>query len=1216
VGSAKKEIRMFDSLTAPLDGTMLIEAGAGTGKTYAITSLVVRLVAEIGLEIDRVLVVTFTRAATRELKDRIRRRISEARAFLAGETAGDNFLTALAEHLPDKEKAVARLEAALAEFDCAAIYTIDGFCQRVLRENAFESGALFDVEMVEDQSDLVSEAVWDFWRSNFYGLSPALALSLVDEAKIKMADLLVLARQVAENPSLRIEPDQVSMFDFSEELDLTIDALRDNFRAEATDVRDFVTGEATNKGRKYHKPYFADSYRQFGEKLLRGHSFSPGDEMFTLLAESTVSRATKKGHQVPNYQTFEISEHIKTISERAEEYALGFQLRLAEFVRTRLPEIKAEYNVSSYSDFLVKLRDALRGAGGETLARAIRAKYGAALIDEFQDTDPVQYEIFGTIFSAATARMFLIGDPKQAIYGFRGADIFAYLKASDEAKNKFTLGENWRSEPELIGAVNALFENGADRRAPFVFPEIEFEAARPADNDRRKKLVTQSGSNAPLQLWFVDPQNFSESALDKRKNPPRIKTGDATDYLSLTTAQEIRKLLDAPVYLLDDEGEKIHRDNPDDERLNRYRLQEKDIAVLVRKNAQAPALKQALAAVGVGAVVYGEGNVYQTDEAGELAVVLAAAAEPGRERAVRAALAGGLVQTSAGELVADAEDDATWERALGEFREYHRLWSERGFYTMFRRFMEQRRVTEKLLGQVDGERKLTNLQHLAELLHRRETEQRCNVSNLLQWFAEQRRPGGGETARQLRLESDENLVNIITMHKSKGLEFPVVFCPFLWQPVNSRQALYHRDDQRVLDLGGPDYETAKSEAEREALAEDMRLIYVALTRAKNRCYFAWGKINDAEKSALAYLLHPDEKPKMIAALTAQEARQELQQAFADCEAIQISSPVLEILPPREKKEQIAEKLECRVFGKNGERVRQGKRIASFTLLKNSETKAAEEPDHDRQAASASIVIADDSVAEEPQGIFKFPRGAAAGNFFHDLLENMQFDNSDDWDTLIDGKLTEHGYQSQDWSATVRGAVERLLTAQLSDGERTFSLQQLGLQDRLTEMEFVYPVAAQDPKLLARAFAEDATQDTRYPGFGAMIERVRLGDNFGWMKGFIDLVFQSGGKYYLLDWKTNHLGNSTADYARPALEAEMAHSMYILQYYIYLVALNRYLQARLPGYDYDKHFGGVYYLFLRGISAEENEQTGIYFDRPTKQLVERLDHMLKGNSGEK
>jgi len=1188
----------FNLLESPLRGTHLIEASAGTGKTYAITALYLRLLLERRLSVNQIVVVTFTQAATEELKTRIRNRIRQALASASGEPSGDPFLSHIAA-LYGSDRSIRDLEQALRDFDQAAIFTIHGFCRRMLHERAFESGSLFDTELVPDQEELEREIVDDFWRNHISCASPmfvdyALNIDLTPATLLRLLSYAVVHRQIKVIPG-DAPPDTTSE---EKRFRDGVEALCRTWPGARESVQSLLLSHRGLNRAVYRPARVNDWVRQM-DQLVRTGTQGPflfdGFEYFT----TGRLRASVKKHQAPpQHPLFDLCDDLHRHREKLEaafqRRLIALKYQLLQYAREELPRRKRKRNIQSFEDLLNNLFEALQSEGGGRLAAAIRSRFKAALIDEFQDTDPVQYTIFRRIFAHKDQTLFLIGDPKQAIYGFRGADLFAYMKASEEVPSRHTLRQNWRSAPGLVSAVNALFSG---RPSPFIYRRIPFLPAEPAPGKSSRPLLLDGVMEPPFQFWFLEADPLTEPGkmLAKESARPRI---------SRAVAGETARLLN-----LAGENRALLGDRP---------LREADIAVLVRTNREARLVKQDLSALGIPGVLYSTGSLFESPEALETQRVLTAVSGPADESALRGALATDIFGYRGEELEALLNDERRWEALALRFRGYRELWNDRGFMRMFRQFLHREHVLPRLMRLPEGERRSTNILHLSEVLNQQAVEKKYGPADLLKWLSEQREGGKDQPfEHQLRLESDEDAVKIITTHKGKGLEFPVVFCPFTWEGSKVRDPkdplLFHDDDQRLtLDLGSKDTGKNRTAAEEEILAENLRLLYVALTRAKSRCYFIWGRFNGAQSSAPAYLFHRPDSPDAKSVVEAVEnrfrllddeaVREDLQPLLeAAPDSIRFTPVPLEAPQPPFRKKAESGPLSSRQFSGSIDRTWG---IASFSSL-TSGGPSVDVDDRDEGTAVEAEAMAGEP--EPPAGIFAFPAGAKAGLFFHDLLENLDLTGHDrnSLEELASRKLARYRFEPQ-WCDTVCEAVTRVIKNPLQpEGIR---LTEIPNEKRLSELEFYFPLRPTRPERIQRIFKR--TAGTVYgPDVPERIGNLRFSPTRGYMRGFIDLVFQWKDRFYLVDWKSNHLGNQARNYSPEGLAPVIEENHYILQYTIYTLALDQYLRARLPGYRYDRHFGGVYYIFLRGVNPEIDPECGIYRDRPPASLIEALREAL-------
>ena len=1193
----------FDMLNSPLEGKNLIEASAGTGKTYTITGLFLRLMLEKRLSVNEILVVTFTEAATEELKERIRNRLRDAINAFTFRKSEDPLLNYLLNRHKDSNRALTRLREALMAFDQSAIFTMHGFCRRMLQENAFESGNLFDTELITDQEYLKQEIVEDFWRRNFYEASPVFVNYAIFK-KISPGYLFKLLANRAGQPYMKIIPSLEMPETYQQEQDFkeSFHNVKEMWLSVRSEIEEILLSYKGLNRAKYRKKSIAGWIHGMDNFIISGSDNPVLFKEFAKFTASEIRASIKKNHEAPAHRFFDICERLRISQARLEEV---FEQRLIwlkgdlfNYAEGELFRRKDRENIQSFDDLLIKMDMALEGEGRELLSKAIRRKFKAALIDEFQDTDPIQYSIFKTIFSTEKGILFLIGDPKQAIYSFRGADIFTYMSATGDVGLIYTLGENWRSEPGLINGINSIFSYVEQ---PFLYDEIGFQPAVPAPG-KAQCLKINGKSEAPFQFWFSGSEEFSGQGKGISKENARKIISDAV-------AAEISRLLH-----LARKGRAVIGDKP---------LREGDIAVLVRTNSEARQMQLALLALHIPSVLFNAGDLFETHEATEMGRVLTGIAQADSVACIKAALATDILGVCGEKLEALMENDAAWERRVIRFKKYFDLWNGRGFIRMFRQMIIDENVLARLMTLPDGERRNTNLLHLSEVLHQISVEKKMGVMELIKWFFERRkRDAKGVEEHPLRLESDENSVRLVTMHKSKGLEYPVVFCPFTWggSRIKKREEpfTFHdqsRNSELILDLGSSDMAKNRGFAEKELLAENLRLMYVALTRARNRCYFIWGRFNDAGTSAPAYLFHQPATNKGDDLISATEERfkglkdndllQELKIIIDRSEgSIRLTKvPSMVDAEPFSPFSREQEALECRkFFGK----IRRRWSVSSFSSFISGISDQADMPEHDGLIRYDRVVQKgyQESGLIHEQDIFAFPAGARAGIFMHDLFEHLDFGQRDvdSISELIRSKLKEYGFASG-WRDTLYSMIINVLSMPLgSEGEK-FTLSLIKNHERLNELEFYFPLKKISPEKLEGIFKGKLEEPVEE--FSETIGRLQFSPVKGFMRGFIDMVFQWHDRYYLIDWKSNFLGTRISDYNRDALNVVMKEKFYILQYHIYTVALDQYLRVRLPGYKYKKHFGGVYYIFLRGINPEMDSEAGIFMDHPSPALISSL-----------
>lgn len=1237
-------MQTFDATHLPTNQRALIEASAGTGKTYAITTLLIRLLLERGLPIDQILVVTFTEAATAELKQRIRLRLKRAlkvAELLIGSAPDTSFhdddrdLMGVIRATGSAIAAHGKLQKALSNFDDAAIFTIHGFCHRTLIENSFLTNAPFDAELLQDTRPLVQDVLLDFWANQMSRASLGFVEALAQRG-LGPNELVEFAAWVSRTRPLQLlpaTPPSVPEPDLSK-LDAAYKQARASWNEQ--EVCDALLGADINRN-KYREASVRTWVGEWSERLQSATAELPLFDKWQKFTNAEIEKAKKKSTRtLPSHAFFDACDALLEPIEEFERYVeaktIEFKLQLIETTRMQLERRKARLSAVTFDDLLHKLHDALKAETGSALASVLRRRFPVALIDEFQDTDPVQYAIFDRIYPGERSPLFMIGDPKQAIYSFRGADIFAYLDAANSVpeNQRHTMATNYRSAPELVEAVGSLFEAA---ELPFYFESIRYPSvvARAGATQRLnlREQPSESSERAPLQFRFVPGEKLNASFKDRE--------------LPALVAAEVRNLLESA-------------------EVDGKRVTPGHIAILTRTNREAFQSQAALLALDIPAVVLGDRSVYEQTEAAELELILSAVMEPANGRALRAALLTGLIGLDARELINLEQDDALWDVWVSRVRVWNQRWHDEGFVQMIRQLIDDCAMGQRLLELTDGQRRMTNLLHLVELLHTQATTAHLGPSGLLQYLIEQRQErtlvGDSE---QIRLESDQNAVVLTTIHKSKGLEYPIVICPtlhngMLVHPGDRHLPRFHdeeHDKRLTLYLGSDDKDLYEGKMATEVLAENLRLLYVALTRARYRCIVFWGKFWGHERSALAYLLHSSairgEQPPSISRFSEtvkKLSERDVLQAIRDLDPSQKRIAVSTVRAERtiaryERSTPHASQLRCRQVDHEQRRTTAWRRTASFTSLTAraayAPTNASEplideaaqlivEPalleGHDYDTHTQQLRDESTSTGSAPIAgttlttLAEFPGGTRTGNFFHDVLEHLDFGaevSSNLVQALVVEKLADHGL-SNDHLPTVTKALDEILATQIQPG---FELRQLPNSARLNELEFTLPARADardaGDSIVSLAIADafsahpspslpkTYTQQLRELGFAPLV---------GFLKGFVDLTFVWENRWYVVDYKTNKLGPHVEDYGSNNLQEAMTHSHYVLQYHLYTLAVHRYLKTRLNDYDYDRDFGGVLYLFLRGMHPSHGQGRGVFFDKPPLTRIEALSALFR------
>jgi exodeoxyribonuclease V beta subunit len=1212
-------VEPLQPLALPLHGVRLIEASAGTGKTWTIAALYVRAVLGHGLPQPllppQILVVTFTEAATQELRERIRARLVEAatgfRAGAAGEPLLDELIGAYA---PEQRPGCARrLELAAQWMDEAAIFTIHGWSQRMLTQHAFGSGHAFAQTLEPDESELLAECVRDYWRQTFYPLDEATLAAIQSEWRTPDDLLRSLKPLLAGGEAtLRVDGAVLAVGEGLEALLAARRAWDDEDRermaiaarawggdadAISKQVTDAVAGKVLHNG--WYKPDRIPADMMAMRRWAA--SGDAGGFDIARYGSGRLGKATGKGKARPEHPAFAALEHWAEWQASRVAVRHVILADAVERVRERFAAQKRRRAQIGFDDLLSRLDRALATPAGTDLAATIRRQYPLALIDEFQDTDALQYRIFRTVYRAASeSGLLLIGDPKQAIYAFRGADIHTYLAARAEADAPhYSLDTNFRSTTGMVDAVNALFSNG-ERHATgaFHFDDRGLPFAPVRARGRGERFVRNGAAQAALHLWLLD---------DEQPIGVRFYRME----MAAACASEIVRLLDEAARgtagFLGDDGELRV-------------LRPADIAVLVRSHAEASELRAALGERRVRSVFLSDrDSVWESVEAGDLLFWLRAVAEPSSDTAMRAALATRTLHLGFAELERLNTDELHWEARGRELMELRETWRHAGVLAMLHRLLHVFDLPARLLAMEHGERALTNVLHLAELLQQAAAALEGEQA-LIRYLAERITDTASHHGDDqiVRLESDDDLVKVITIHKSKGLEYPLVFLPFVCASGRSRSGQgyrYHDGEGISLELlsekqGGPAVSEAKEAAERAALQEDLRLLYVALTRARHACWLGVAPVaaGNAKKpqvhrSAFGHLLTGGVEIDngALAGLLTSLAQGQPSVAVDYMPAPddrRYLPPVRDDkpLPPREPRLARAEPW----------------RIASYSGLRYDE--AAPEfpvPETASDDVIAEYVSEPVATVADPDSIHGFHRGADAGTFLHDLLEWI----AEEGFAMVAGDparlrdTVARRCERRGWQGAIDLLTDWLLQLlrtpmPLPDGGAV-ALAELDDPSRYrAELEFLFETRHVDTVALDRIVREHTLD-------GA--PRVALTSDTlnGMLKGFIDLIIEHDGRWYIIDYKSNWLGPDQHAYTAEAMRASILDSRYELQYSLYLLALHRLLRSRLgPAYDYDTHIGGAAYLYLRGMDGHGH---GVHVERPPKAMIDAMDQLFQGAS---
>ncbi len=1176
-------IKQLCAHTIPLVGKHLIEASAGTGKTYNITRLYLRFLLERKLNVEQILVMTFTKDATEELRGRIDNSIREAINHWDELVEKEEYFQHLAQKIT-KNEALTLLKKALLYLDEAAIYTIHGFCKRVLSQHAFATGMTFNAVMESDCQELVVEATQDFYRH------------LAKEAPENFA----LLAHFWQTPEQFVTQFSTAIKQTTQVEVLSVDYFVERFMQQAqvakaalASNKEFLFTHLVDKHKdriKRQQEYLAlfdwlnavlvdieNAKASMPNAFFNGTRYSRKKEKEALNAIFAPLKALQKQHK-----------NLAQNREKAAAFAIVHQGVLA--IRQALFDKKQQLNQLSFDDLITKLAQALDHDVKQQLAQTLYEQYPVALVDEFQDTDPQQFNILEKIyFQQEAAALYLIGDPKQAIYAFRGGDVFAYLSARKHCEYQWLMETNWRSSALMIKGYNRLFwGNDLSASAQDVFGyDIPYSQV---------KVSPKGAQLIPLDKHFKALQFVHFNEIDQQNN--KASKQSLRPAMANWCAQEITRLL-----------------NQDEQK-----LAAKDIAILVRDGSEAAEIKKALLAQELSSVYLSDReNLLKTKEADQLMTILKGILFVENERLFSAALANPLLGFTAKQFYQCQQDQQQWQHLKFAFAALREQWQQKSFISMALNLLHQRFV----IPESEKDRILTNLIHLFELLQQA-SQHHQDGQALLFWFEQQIKQESPAIETQLRLESDESLIKIVTQHGSKGLEYPVVFIPFATRHKDPLQfgnkavsLISYHDSQGQLKLSLDASDDAKQAMQNEAYAETIRLLYVAITRAEQRCYILTANFDKKENSPLGRTLKWDKDVDIISTLTALSIQQNDAIGFTVidvCEEKIISKQNHPKIIPTAVNEPV------KVANFTG-KIERNWWLSSFTSLsKNIRHSRVSSPDRDQ---ALDIDIADEN-QQSPYLRFNLAKGAHTGNLLHNILEKTDF-SAANWQETLAKPLAHYGdllaHRSNTMATDDQPKQQADLIAWLDeiiktplDLEKKLSLSQLSFSQTLRESEFYFPMEQAKASQLTQLLVEHR-QNSAHKTDTQQLHLPHYQKLHGMMHGFIDLIFCYQGKFYLADYKSTHLGDHFNDYSVSQLASNIEKNHYDLQYLIYALALHRYLQQRLENYSVNAHFGGVYYLYLRGMTTDPAYHgSGVFYREIKEDELNRLDNIFTGTAG--
>ncbi|MGM0771647.1 MAG: UvrD-helicase domain-containing protein [Halobacteriota archaeon] len=1085
----------FDVLTVDLKKSSLLEASAGTGKTYSLAILVLKLILQKKVPVEKILMVTFTRAATADLEARIRKFIREAYKVAKGGQTKIDKIGKLIGDISDEKKTL--LQKAVQNLDRISVMTIHGFCQAQIEAFTFETNQPFDFEVVTDDTMLLQKAAGKYFREYINTLDEERYDALMNKELI-FKDLTEMLRAYLNGKKF---------YDLDTEAELSeLEELEEERRKELvkTIEENFEEIQAV----------------EISNRSDLGKNRNSTEEFIPQFIKYCCEKQEKKYIKAFDFIYYPHGKRYSDALESRNLLYLDFFKKASKYLK----EAKKRNGLIAYNDQIRTIHTALQK---KAFRKKLAQKYDAVFIDEFQDTDKYQYEIFSEVFGENSI-VFYIGDPKQSIYGWRSADLDTYKKARElTGDDPYRMNVNYRSTPAMIEALNSLLSKSGDFNM-FLDDKIFYEEVTSGAKSLGALTYGEDGNSGASELCPVTIWDFDIN--DENKN-------------IISVANEIYALLTDENY-----------------EINGRRVEPKDIGVLVRTNNQGRLIKKELSRLNIPSLQIDSGMVTKSEEVSILKNLLLAVIEPRRGDIYRVLNQVGIGITT--ERLKTMDD----KKHIENFLELREILENEGIYAMISSFLTKYDVRSESLKNKEGQRMLMNIIHLTELLHREERKNKLSPEELLVWL--DRGELRDEEEYEQRIESDEDAVRISTVHKAKGLEYNIVFAPFLCLvPIKSHQNKgrinhFKKEGEYYFTLNVKDvHPDDKKLFDEQKEQENRRVVYVALTRAVYKTYIS---------------LVPTDKTSSFGDIynhfSGHPGVEVVERSIRDIRATEVPSE-------SEKNERT-----FRALPKPDIEIKNTFSIQSFSALSS--------------AHHISPFEVADLSKEDAYNHFIFQelrRGANVGTALHGIFEYLEFDKPGTWEqTIMNAEKYFSNVIKEEHRNSFLKMVRHTMHSHIIVNKEEVQLCKVGNDQMIPEMEFYFSVDKINRAVLNEYLGEDATVGGE-------------SDIRGLMTGFIDLVFEQNGKYYILDWKSNYLGNSVDDYDQDDLEKAMTGSNYHLQYMIYTVALKRWLETKIPGFDYEKHFGGVIYVFLRGV--RENLQTGIFTSVPDKEEIDMLDQAL-------
>ncbi|WP_169785694.1 exodeoxyribonuclease V subunit beta [Enterobacteriaceae endosymbiont of Plateumaris consimilis] len=1168
------KIKEFNPFMDNLNQKCLIEASAGTGKTFTIIIIYLRFLLglyknngfNIPLSVEEILVVTFTDVSTQDLCKRIKNSIKILRiACIKGNSPYpiiNNFL----KEIKNLYKASLILLKAELNFHNATILTIHSFCHKILNIKNYEiNGFIYNKKLINNEIYLQYNASISFWRKYLYPLPKNIAKIILKywATPNDLINQLLPFLSKVELPKFYLK--NINLVEqFNKNIE-NIKFLKKQWMKYKDIIINIITESHINKHIYNNKSikFWIENINQWSVKNTEDN-FVP--EQLKRFSQNVLITKTINEKKFPKHILF---KNIDIYLNKIISLKTLIIIKAIKYIKYLIKKNKEKNEQISFNDLLLILNKSLnKFDGNKNLAKDIRKLYPVALIDEFQDTDIQQYNIFKKIYiNKSNCTLILIGDPKQAIYSFRGADVFTYIKASLEIKNRYTLKNNWRSSKTMINGVNKIFSNC---KYPFFFKNIIFYPTSYVKQKLNYNFIVNDIIQPGITIWFL---------------PKETNLNSYRQIISYKCAYEICKWL-----ILGQEQKIFLQKNKNSSNI----ITISDITVLVRNKYEANIIQKEFIKFNIPSIYLSNTNsVFETIEAKELVLLLKSILEPHKIKQLKNILASNLFNIDLSNLDYKKEQYFL-EKSINQFIKYRNLWNKNGILLMLENiFLKKNFLFKKNIINNFHKKKIQNILHIAELIEI-EFLKIKNKKQIILWLIKQISfPNNRSFEQQIRIQNDSNQIKIITIHKAKGLQFPLVWIPFISSNfldlINNEGIIYHdrKTLKTIIDFN-KNNDSIKYALE-ELLSENLRLLYVSLTRSIFHCSIGIGNIKNTKIKYQKYFPHRNAVEFLINNKGYIDHKN-FQNLLFNLQNKDIEIKIIT------KKKQIQYNPIYLIEKKNNYHCNKKLKIFKYqTILITSYSIIKNDLNLNNNIYKYKLFNSKKKIKKTSH---TFPTGKKIGIILHEIFEKLDFTKKILY-SFIKKKLFNKEIDCS-WYTILIKWLTNILHHPL--GIDKIILNKIQNKNKITELEFYLHI---NNKLCIMKLYNIIC---KYDKISRKLPKLN-NDFQGILKGFIDLVFLWNKKYYLIDYKSNWLGKNYNKYTKKYMEKNICLNRYDLQYQIYTLALHKYLCSRIKNYNYEKHFGSVIYLYIRGINNIENNSNGIWEVRPSYELIKKLDQLI-------